>query len=302
MATAAENRRGIFAMMAAMAFWCANDTLVKLATQTWPASQVMTVRSVFAGIAALGFVAAHGGLRQVRHLSNTKVIARAAMDACVAAAFITALAHMPLATITVIGQSTPIVMTLLAVLLGLERVGWRRWAAIVVGFLGVLVVIRPGSAPVDIYVALALFCALMVCVRDLMTGRIGADVPTVVITLSSTFTVGAFGIAAGIVGSFAGTDWQPLAWREVLCLAGAGALVTVGNNANVLAFRNTDVAVVMPFRYSVILWAIILGYFVFGDLPDPTALLGAALIAASGVYTLHRERKRAAMDAARRAR
>lgn len=302
MATSQENRRGIVAMMATMALWCANDTLVKLATQSWPAGQVMTVRSLFAGIAALAIVAADGALGELRQLANRHVVMRAATDTVITAAFITAIAQMPLATITVIGQSSPIVMTLLAVLLGLERVGWRRWAAIVVGFLGVVVVIRPGAAPFDVYTALALLCALLVCVRDLLTRRIDARVPSVVIALSATVAVGTFGVAWGIVGALAGSPWAPLAAREVAILAAAGVLVTIGNYANVLAYRRADVAVVMPFRYSVILWAIALGYVVFDELPDATALAGAALIVASGVYTIHRERRRAAMDAAARAR
>lgn len=297
MATPQENRRGIAAMMATMALWCANDTLVKMATQTWSAGQVMTVRSLFAGIMALAIVAADGALGKLRLLADRHVVIRAAVDTVIAATFITAIAHMPLATITVIGQSSPIAMTLLAVLLGLERVGWRRWAAIVVGFLGVVVVIRPGAAPFDVYTALALICALLVCVRDLLTRRISAAVPSVVIALSATVAVGTFGIAWGIAGALAGSPWQPLAAREVIILACAGVLVTIGNYANVLAYRRADVAVVMPFRYSVILWAIVLGYLVFGELPDATALVGAALIVASGVYTIHRERRRAAMDA-----
>jgi drug/metabolite transporter (DMT)-like permease len=184
-------------------------------------------------------------------------------------------------------QSTPLIMTLAMVVLGLERVRWRRWSAIVVGFLGVLVIVRPGPAGMNLYALVALAAAVLVAGRDLATRFVPADVPSTVVALASTASVGLAGLIAGF-----GEAWPPLGRLEMAYIIGAGILVTLGNLANIMAFRNTDVSVVSPFRYSVILWALLSGFVIFGELPDPTAVIGIALIIASGVYTIHRENVR----------
>lgn len=285
-------------MLAAMALFCANDTLVKLATAAMPVSEVMTIRSAFASLLALGFVAARGALPQVRLAASPLVAGRAVLEALVAAGFITALAQLPLATITVIGQSTPLIMTALAAALGFEAVGWRRWSATLVGFAGVLIVLRPTSANLDFYGLLALASAGVSAARDMMTRWIGMHVPSAVVTLASTVSVAVIGAALGVIGMAAGDYWVAPGWREMAYLVAAAVLVTGGNLANVIAFRGADVSLVSPFRYTVILWAIAFGLIVFGEPPDAFAMAGAALIVASGIYTIHRERvRRAAMDA-----
>jgi drug/metabolite transporter (DMT)-like permease len=298
LASAAENRRGILAMLAAMALFCANDTLVKLATQALPVSQVITIRSAFASLVAVALIASHGALQHVRLALTPLVAGRALLEATVAVGFITALAHMPLATITVIGQSTPIIMSAIVALLGFEAVGWRRWSATLVGFAGVMIVLRPTETSIDVYGLLTLGCSAVSAFRDLTTRWIGVNVPSTIVTLAATVAVTAVGAALGLIGAATGEPWMPLAPRELAYLVVAGVLVTVGNYANVVAFRGVDVSVVSPFRYSVILWAIFFGLVVFGDPPDALAMVGAALIVASGIYTIHRERvRRAAMDA-----
>jgi drug/metabolite transporter (DMT)-like permease len=301
LASAAENRRGIVAMLAAMALFCANDTFVKLATATMPVSEVMTVRSAFASLLALGFVAGSGTFAQVRRAASPLVAGRAVLEAMVAAGFITALAQMPLATITVVGQSAPLMMTALAAALGVEAVGWRRWSATLVGFAGVLIVLRPTSATVDVYGLLALAAAAVSAARDLTTRWIGVEIPSTVVTLAATIAVTLIGMVLGLVGAAAGESWTAPGGREIVYLTIAGVLVTLGNYANVVAYRGAEVSVVSPFRYTVILWAIVFGLFVFGQPPDAPAMAGAALIVASGIYTIHRERVRRAALAARAA-
>src|SRR5829696_4660753 len=257
-----NNRRGIVAMLLAMSFFIANDSLLKLASAT-------------------------GQLGSLRKVASPFGVLRAGLEAVVAFLFISSLPHLPIAIITAIVQSTPLIMTLAMVVLGLERVRWRRWSAIVVGFLGVLVIVRPGPAGLNIYALAALAAAVLVAGRDLATRFVPADVPSTVVALASTAAVGLAGLLAGL-----GETWPPLGGREMSYIIGAGILVTLGNLANIMAFRNTDVSVVSPFRYSVILWAILSGFVIFGELPDPTAVIGIALIIASGVYTIHRENVR----------
>ena len=282
-----NNRRGIVAMLLAMAFFITNDSLLKLASATLPPGQIMAVRGLFATAMALSIVAATGQLGSLAKLASPFAALRAGLEAIVAFLFISSLPHLPLAIITAIVQSTPLIMTLAMVVLGLERVRWRRWSAIVVGFLGVLVIVRPGPAGMNLYALVALAAAVLVAGRDLATRFVPADVPSTVIALASTASVGLAGLIAGL-----GETWPPLGGREMSYIIGAGILVTLGNLANIMAFRNTDVSVVSPFRYSVILWAILSGFVVFGELPDPTAVIGIALIIASGVYTIHRENVR----------
>jgi drug/metabolite transporter (DMT)-like permease len=283
----ANNRRGILAMLMAMSFFIVNDTLLKLASATLPPGQIMAVRGVFATAMALCIVAAMGQLGGIRKLASPFAVLRACLEAVVAFLFISSLSHLPIAIITAIVQSTPLIMTAAMVVLGMERVRWRRWSAIATGFVGVLVIVRPGPEGLNVYALVALVTAVLVAGRDLATRFVPSDVPSTVVALASTAAVGLAGVLAGI-----GETWPPLGGREMAYILGAGVLVTLGNLANIMAFRGTDVSVVSPFRYSVILWAIVLGIMVFGELPDPTAFLGIALIVGSGVYTIHRERVR----------
>jgi drug/metabolite transporter (DMT)-like permease len=282
-----NNRRGIVAMLLAMAFFIANDSLLKLASATLPAGQIMAIRGLFATAMALSIVAATRQLGSLRKLASPFGVLRACLEAVVAFLFISSLSHLPLAVLTAIVQSTPLIMTLAMVMLGLERVRWRRWSAIVIGFIGVLVIVRPGPEGLNVYAFVALAAAVLVAARHLATRFAPPEVPSTVVALASTAAVGLAGLLAGVAET-----WPPLAALEFSYILGAAILVTLGNLANIVAFRDTDVSVVSPFRYSVILWAILSGLVIFGELPDPTAFLGIALIVASGVYTIHRERVR----------
>ena len=294
MASALENRRGILAMLAAMTCFIANDTLLKLASTQLGAGEIMAVRGAFASALALGLVAASQAHGQLLTLFSPRVMLRAAVEASVAFLFISSLAHLPLANITAILQAAPLIMTLMVVALGIERVGWRRWAAIGVGFLGVLLIVKPDPAAFNLYAGLALLSAVLVAVRDLVTRSIGAEVPSIVVTLSTTVAVGLVGAALATV-----EGWRPVDAPRLLLLGAAAGFVTLGNLAIILAFRRADVAVVSPFRYVVILLSIVLGWAVFGELPDAASWLGIALIGGSGIYTIHRERvrRRAAQEA-----
>ena len=275
-------------MIAAMTLFAGNDALLKLASTSLPAGQIMAVRGVFATVLTIGIVIAAKQLAHLRSVAAPIVILRAVLEATVAFLFITSVAVLPLANITAILQATPIIMTVMAVAFGLERVGWRRWSAVIVGFVGVLLIVRPTPTGVDAYALIALATAALVAGRDFATRAIGAHIPSIMITFSTSVGVCLAGFILGIP-----EDWQPLAPRELSILVTAALIVTAGNFAVITAFRNTDVSVVSPFRYSNVPSAIILGLVIFGDFPDLLALGGIALIVASGIYTLHRERVRA---------
>ena len=294
MPSPAANRRGIVAMIAAMTFFAGNDALLKLASATLPPGQLMAIRGLFAALLTTGAVLALRQLAEVGSVLAPVVILRASIEAGIAFLFITGVAVLPLADITAILQATPLIMTLVAVILGIERVGWRRWSAVVVGFLGVLLIVKPGLAGIDPYALVALAAAALVAARDFATRAIGSHVPSIVVTLATSLGVCLAGFLLGL-----GEDWRPLGARELGLVAAAAVVVTLGNFAVITAFRGTDVSVVSPFRYSNVPFAILLGLALFGDLPDLLALAGIALIVGSGLYTLQRERGRnAARDLA----
>jgi drug/metabolite transporter (DMT)-like permease len=220
-------------------------------------------------------------------MKSRVVAARSLLEAAVAITFLTALGHLELANITAILQATPIFITLLTVLLGLETVGWRRWGAIIIGFMGVLLIVKPSPSGFNIYAGLALLSAALVAVRDLITRSIAGHIPTVIVTLSATTTVAVLGFALSL-----GEVWQPLSATELAQLGGAAVFVTLGNLAVVKAFRIGEMSVVSPFRYAVILTSLTTGFLVFGEWPDLISVLGILLIVSSGLYTIHREQVR----------
>lgn len=287
MATAAQNRRGIIAMMMAMSLFCCNDALMKLAREAFPTGQAVTLRTGFAIVAGLTMVVLMGDWRKLPLGLRPLVLGRGIIEALCALTFIWALGLLPLANITAILMASPLLIVVLAVLLRIESVGWRRTVALAVGFIGVLIVMRPSAAGFSLAALIALASACLVAIRDLMTRMIGDDVPSTVITLTTTAIVGMLSIGMGALET-----WQS-PWRiELIYLALAAILVTAGGFCIISAFRNTDVGVVAGYRYSVVLVAVLLGWLVWGETPDKIAFAGIALIVGSGLYTLHRQRVR----------
>jgi drug/metabolite transporter (DMT)-like permease len=287
LSSAAANRRGILAMLAAMILFTGNDTLLKIATADLPPGQILATRGMFGVIIATALVFGLGEARHLKELRSPLVAARAALEAAVGFSFVTALGHLQLATITAILQATPIIITLLTVVLGLERVGWRRWGAIIVAFFGVLLIVKPSLTGFNVFAGLALGAAVLAAARDLLTRRIAARVPTVVVTLSATGAVTLLGAAMAL-----GETWRPLSTRELALLGSAAVFVTLGNLAIIQAFRVGELSVVSPFRYSVVLTSLTVGFAVFGELPDAVSVVGIVLIVLGGVYTIHREQLR----------
>jgi drug/metabolite transporter (DMT)-like permease len=280
-----QNRRGILAMLAAMVLFVGNDTLMKLAREIYPAGQAITLRTAFALLASLGLVLAFQDGPKLRLAMRPIVLLRGLIDAGVTLTFIWALAELPLADVTAILLATPIIIVALAVALRIERVGWRRTVAVLVGFCGVLVVLRPAADSFNIAALVALAAATLAACRDLLTRRIGNEIPSTVIALMTTAIVGLVACGYGLL-----EVWQPVWRRETVYVAAAAALMTAGSICIISAYRNTDVGVVSGYRYSIVILAVLMGYVVWGQVPDPVAFVGIALIVASGLYTMHRQR------------
>ena len=198
--------------------------------------------------------------------------------------FLTALKHMPLANVTAILQSLPLAITMAAAIFLGEPVGWRRWSAICVGFTGVLIIIRPGLAGFNSYSLLALAAVILLTVREISTRQLDNKVPTVTVALSTTLGITAFAALMLI-----GTEWAEINFVSWSLIIAAAAAVTVATLLSVLAMRTGDIGFVSPFRYTSLIGAIGLGILLFGEWPDGVTLLGAAIIAFAGIYSLYRE-------------
>lgn len=280
----AANVRGITALLTGQGLFVTSDSIVKLAGDLMPATEIMAIRGVFAIVLMGGFVAATVEVARWRLLLRRLVVARATLEALLAFLFVISLPHMPLPDITVLQQITPIVLTVLsAVVLG-ETVGWRRWLAVALGFAGVALVIQPTGQGFNVYAISALLCAVFVAFRDLITRRLHDNIPTAVVTFGATLSV--------CVAGFAGAPfqaWQPVSLYGGSLLAASALLVSTANMFVVRAFRGVDVSVVSPFRYAAVLWATLLGFVIWGHVPNPLAIAGTGVIVATGLYTMHRE-------------
>jgi drug/metabolite transporter (DMT)-like permease len=284
--TAEDNRQGIFATLAAMTMFILNDSLVKLAGADYPPGQLMVVRGVFASLFMLAFVAFSGARGSIGDAFRPRVLVRGVLEALSAMTFVTALTRMPIADVTAILQASPILITVFCAALGLERVGPGRWAAVLVGFVGVLLIVKPGSGSFRTDALLALLCAAIVAARDIYTRTIPAGIPNSAVALTTAVTVVFGGAALGF------SDWTPLRTEPTLKLFFAAIFVALGNVMIVAAYRRAEASVVSPFRYSVVIFAGAIGFVVFGEVPDLQAVAGTILIVASGLYTLRSERAR----------
>lgn len=291
-----DNSRGIALMCLSMLAFTLNDTFMKTVTgEGMPLFQAIVLRGLIS-IAGLIVIAARteGGLRLWPSGPDRMFLSlRTVGEVSATLTFLVALTHMPLANLSAIMQSLPLAVTLSAALLLGAPIGWRRLTAIVVGFLGVMLIIRPGAADFDRWSVLGLTSVACVVLRDLSTRKFSAQLPSTtgaIWAASSVTLMGIFGVAV--------EGWQPVAPRAVLETSAAAGFLIVGYLCAISVMRVGDLSVVAPFRYTSLLFAIILGWGLFGTLPDQWTLIGGAIVVASGIYMLVRERVRRAEAAA----
>lgn len=283
-----DNTRGILAMSAAVFVFIFNDALIKVAAETVPSVQAIGVRGVFATLWVVLALAVTGAWRQMGSVAHPHVLLRGALEAASSIIYLVALFHIQFAIATAINLSTPLVFTALAVLLLKETVRWRRWSAVIVGFLGVLLVIQPRPGDIDVWAWVVLLATVLGAFRDVLGRYLPASVPTLVVSFASAAAVALVGCAWTFV-----EGWQPMTMREIGLLVASSLLLAAGYQFLVIALRSgAEFSVIGSFRYASILWALGIGYVVWGDVPNALALAGIAVIVGSGLYILHRERVR----------
>lgn len=292
--TATSNLRAAAMMVASQTAFAFNDALVKFASASIETAQIMALRGAIVTALLVSLSVYAGALLPARQFLQPMVLARAAADIATTISYITALRHLPLANTTAIFQALPLTITLIAAVFLRERVGWRRWLAIIVGFVGVIVIVRPDTDGFNGYAVWVVASVVCAALRDLVTRAMPSTVPS--------FHVACVTAAAVCITGFAWlpfAGWQPMTVTLWVVLGIAAIAVGLGYVLIVLSVRMGDMSFVAPFRYSVLLSAFLLGIFVFGELPSTSALVGSAIVVASGAYMIGRETKRGIRTAAK---
>lgn len=285
-ASAAANRHGILCMVGAMACFVTNDALVKFASQSMPSAQLIFIRGLMSLLLVLALAHALGATSRLREATRGWVAGRAVVDAIATMLYLGSLFHLPIGNATAINLAAPLFMTLFAALFMAERVRGARWLAVCAGFIGVLLVIQPRAEGFNAWALICLLGTLFHAARDLMTRRIHAGIPSILITLATAVAVT---VVSGVGSLLQG--WQPFGLLEFGLLALASVFLTGGYYFIISSMRHGEMTLVAPFRYSGLLFALVLGYLVWGEVPNTLAWGGIALLIGSGLYALHNERR-----------
>ena len=272
-------------MVLGMSAFIGNDAMIKAVGERLPAAQMLVVRGVMAILLIVLVARQLGALPRIRDVLDRWVLLRASFEGLGTFLYLAALFNLPLGNVTAINQSSPLFVAVLAMLFLKERVGTARWLAIGAGFAGVLLVIQPGLAGFNAYAWLCLIATLIYAFRDLLTRKVPPATPSILITLATATVVW---LMAG--GVLLVQGWTPMQARDVGLLAIASVLLSTGYYASIAAMRHAELSVVAPFRYVGLLWAVLLGWLVWGDIPNTLAWGGIALLIAAGLAMIRQQR------------
>jgi S-adenosylmethionine uptake transporter len=270
-----DNTKGVIFILVSMFGFVVNDTLMKSLFITFPLVEIIFLRALFCLLPL--FIAIRIQRVAIVNYSRTSwslMLLRGFAEVMATLTFLNALKHLPLPNVTAIIQILPLTVTMAAALFLNERVGLKRWTAIVIGFIGVMIVIKPGTEGFSSYSYYAVLSVIFVTMREIVTRKIPAEVPAIMITFITALSVG---ITATIFLPFI------LVWS-------AGMAIFVGYFFSIKSMRIGEISFVSQFRYSAMIWAVLLGYFVFNDIPAQNTIIGALIIVASGLYAFHRKR------------
>jgi drug/metabolite transporter (DMT)-like permease len=291
-----EIRSGILYMVAAVFVFSLINAAVKWEAARYPIDEIVFLRCVFSLVPCVALVATRGGLRLMRTRRLKEHMGRAALQFISVLCIFAAYGMMPLADAVAISYSSPLFLTMLSIPLLGERVGRHRWGAVLIGFVGVLVMVvagggmRAGLASTGAVLALAsagIGASVTIAVRRMTL----TEASPALVTYQAVFTT----ILSAALLPF---SWETPAWKDFLILGGIGLCSGIGQFWWTQAFRFAPAAVAAPFSYLSLLWALILGYLVWGDVPTLGLLAGGAVVAASGLYILYRETIRRAPTSA----
>jgi drug/metabolite transporter (DMT)-like permease len=291
-----SNFRGMAAMVAATGAFVANDSCMKLVMVDAPPMQVLVMRGVAACLWCIPLVLALGYRREIAHAANPWVLLRCAGEIVAILAFVFALPHMQIADLTAIVQISPLLVLVGVSMIWSERIGMWRWLLIGVGITGALMVAQPGSSAASPFAGLGFVTAAGAAVRDIVSRKVPARIPGIVVALSTLVTV----MLAAAAGTVAFETPVVPTFRHILLMLAAGFFLMCGHFLVFMAFRLAAARAVAPFNYSFTLWAVLSGLVIFGDIPNLPAIAGMVLITLSGLAIILLEgRERSSAQAVR---
>ena len=288
MAALHHNFKGALLMTLAMAGFTINDAMVKIVAPDMNTGQIMFIRGLLTSILIFAVAWRMGALRPLKTLLDPYLALRTTGELVSSITYVSALGMIPLPNASAIMQAMPLAVTMGAALFLREPVGWRRWIAILIGFTGVLVIIRPGAEGFTIGSLLVVGSVISSSTRDIATKKIDPETPALFISAVTAIVVTIFG--AFLIVPFGG--WQPVSPAHLAALAlGAAALFTAYQTL-VMAMRSGEISFIAPFRYTSLLWSILLAAVILSEYPDMSMLVGSAIVVAAGLYTFYRENRR----------
>lgn len=283
-----NNLNGILLVIVSMAAFTMEDLFIKRLSGGLPVGQILIMLGVGSGAVFAVLAKLQGHRLSTAAAWRPLPMVRALAEALAAISFANALALVEISVVAAVFQATPLVITMGAALFLREQVGWRRWTAVLLGFVGVLMIIRPGLSGFEPEVLLVLIAVVMVAARDLMTRVMDSAVPSTVVSFQAFVAL----VPAGaLLLVFTPGEVQMLAHHEMGMMLGGVVFGVLGYYGIVTAMRVGDASAVTPFRYTRLLFSILAGVLVFGERPDAMTLAGSALIIGSGLYTFMRERR-----------
>ena len=274
-------------MMMSMACFAVEDTFVKLLSARLPATQILFSIGFGGALITLVLAIVLNVNLADKILLNKHVISRTIADLFGALSFTSAMVLIPMSLLASILQATPLFVTLGAAILLGEKVGWRRWSAIFIGFLGVIIILQPGYGSFQLASLLGLAAVLCLALRDVITRDMAAEIPTLTVTFYACLAMGSAGF---IAYPFFGPPIMPTTYETIILIC-AAIIGLTGYFLLVLATRKGDVSVIAPFRYSRLLFSLGLASLILGEKLTLPILLGGLLVVSSGIYTFGRERK-----------
>ena len=273
-------------MALSMLAFVLNDGLMKAVFDGMSIYQAIFLRGLIT-VPLIALLAWHKGALIVRIAPRNRLLVtlRVAAEVGATVGFLTALKHMPLANVTAILQVLPLTVTMAAALFLGEKVGWRRWLAIAIGLAGVLIIIRPGMEGFSVYSIWALVAVGCVTIREIATRKLSADLPSLPVALATAIAISGLGAVM-----LPAVEWAPLSASALSLICGASLAIIGGYLFSVMTIRIGDIGFVAPFRYTAMVWALILGLLMFGEIPDMPTITGTVIVILTGLYLLHRER------------
>ncbi len=271
---------GILALLVSAALFPVSDVVSKVLTASLPGIEVAWLRYLVFVVMTVPLLLRGGGV--LRTARPGAQVGRAVAAAASTSLFIVAFGVMPVANATAVGFMAPVVVTAMAALVLREKVGVRRWSAALVGLAGVVVIVQPGGSTFALASLIPLCGSIASASAVIGTRLVKDDQPETTLLYAAL-------IGFAVVSVVTASVWQTPTWNQVAVGGITGFFATLASLMQVYAYRNAPASLLAPFSYTQLLWAAGLGYFVFGTVPGPAMLVGAAIIAASGIYTGWRE-------------